>query len=156
MNGFQSYVLTIAGAVLLFQALKILLPEGSLGKYVSFVLGVFLLLVLVSPLTGDFRLPDLSSWEEEPAQEIQNLEALQQQQILQHYEQQLRDDINATLPSLTENQNRLIFSFSTEEESFGVVEQLFIQGPKPSEQVLQQLAQLYQIPRERIEWRESG
>lgn len=58
----KTYILSIAGVVLLSAALSVILPSGKMGKHIKGVMKILVLVVLVSPFTsaiskGTFSFP---------------------------------------------------------------------------------------------------
>lgn len=155
MNTVKGIIISIAGAMLVFNILQMVLPPGNMKKYVSFVLGVFMLVVLISPFVGAGRLdfsqdytavyPDRASTGE--------LEEIQRRQILKSYEQQLTDDFRRSIPELADAQ--FTFTFDTGEEQFGQVQRLVIDQPENTA-VSEKLENLYGIGRDVVEWRRPG
>ena len=157
MNTVKGIIISIAGAMLVFNILQMVLPPGNIKKYVSFVLGVFMLVVLISPFVGADRLdfsqdytavyPDRATTGE--------LEETQRRQILKSYEQQLTDDFRKSIPAL--DGARFIFTFDIGEERFGEVQRLVIESPQPENaSALEKLESLYGIGRDVVEWRKQG
>lgn len=142
-------MITLTGAILLIQAVRIVLPLGSAGKYVSFVLGLFFMAAALDAvggisLTGEEILPS-----QLPQGETAQLEEVQQQQIFNEYAKQLSEDFRRTLPQLAQAQ--LFFDFSV--APFGEVQGLRIVSSQPaSEAVMNKIAELYGISREVITW----
>ena len=50
MSFLSSYLLSIAGVVVLFVVIELILPNGKTSKFIRSVLGIFLIFVIVSPL----------------------------------------------------------------------------------------------------------
>ncbi len=142
-------VITLTGAILLIQAVRMVLPLGSTGKYVSFVLGLFFMAVTLDTIGGlSFRGEDVLS-NDLPQTETKQLEEVQQQQIFAEYAQQLTEDIRQSIPPLSDAR----FSFDFSVEPFGTVTGLTIFSPKKTqESVITKLSELYGISREVIQW----
>lgn len=142
-------IITLTGAVLLIQAIKMVLPLGSIGKYVSFALGLFFMAVTLDALGGlTLRGEEITLSPSEPVLQTQ-LDELQQKQIFEQYEIQLSQDIRKSIPSLSDAD----FSFSFSQNPFGQVTQLTVSSPQPrSDPSIAKISELYGIPREVIVW----
>lgn len=142
-------IITLTGAILLIQAVRMVLPLGSAGKYVSFVLGLFFMAVTLDTIGGlSFRGEEVLS-NDLPREETKELEEVQQQQIFADYANQLTKDIRQSIPQLSHAQ----FSFDFSLEPFGTVRGLTIFSPeKKQESVITRLSELYGISREVILW----
>lgn len=143
-------IITLTGAVLLIQAIKMALPLGSLGKYVSFALGLFFIAVTLDALGGlTLQGNPITLSPSEPAMQAQ-LEELQQKQIFEQYELQLSRDIRKSIPTLSDAD----FSFTFSREPFGQVTQLTVYSPQPkSDASIAKISELYGIPQEVIIWK---
>ena len=74
-------IVTLTGAILLIQAVRMVLPLGSAGKYVSFVLGLFFTAVVLDA-AGVLEFRGETVLSEQPVQtETEQLEEVQQKQI---------------------------------------------------------------------------
>jgi stage III sporulation protein AF len=51
MDAFSSYVLSIVGVVLLGVLINLILPEGSMSKYIQNIFALIVVFVIVSPVT---------------------------------------------------------------------------------------------------------
>ena len=51
MDAFSSYVLSIVGVVLLGVLINLILPEGSMSKYIQNIFALILVFVIVSPVS---------------------------------------------------------------------------------------------------------
>ncbi len=142
-------IITLTGAILLIQAVRMVLPLGSAGKYVSFVLGLFFMAVTLDTIGGlSFRGEEVLS-NDLPQAETKQLEEVQQQQIFADYANQLSEDIRRSIPQLSDAQ----FSFDFSLEPFGKVRGLTIFSPREKqESVITRLSELYSISREVIIW----
>lgn len=58
MNYFKSWIVTLSSTLIFISIIEILLPKGSLKKYVKFVLGLILIAVIIDPITKIFNLED--------------------------------------------------------------------------------------------------
>lgn len=145
-------IVTLTGAILLIQAVRMVLPLGSMGKYVSFVLGLFFMAVTLDALGGlHFRGEEVLS-EEFPVVQTESLEQLQQEQIFKEYSNQLTRDIRQSIPPLAD----ATFSFDFSLDPFGEVKHVTVfSAEEPQESVLNRLSQLYGIPREVISWNQN-
>ena len=142
-------VITLTGAVLLIQAIKMVLPLGNVGKYVTFALGLFFMAVTLDALGGlTLRGEEVTLSPSEPVLQTQ-LEEVQQKQILQQYELQLSQDMRKSIPALSDAD----FSFKFSDQPFGQVTQLTIHSPQEkNDSAILRLSELYGIPREVIVW----
>ena len=142
-------VITLTGAILLIQAVRMVLPLGSAGKYVSFVLGLFFMAVTLDAIGSlSFRGEEVLS-NDIPQAESKQLEEIQQQQIFANYAKQLTEDIRRSIPQLSDAN----FSFDFALEPFGAVKGLTIFSPqKKQESAMMKLSELYGISREVIVW----
>lgn len=66
MNGVSGYILTVTAASILAAILRTLAGEGSMGKLVQLLAGVFVALTVISPLMH-LELPDPARWLEDYA-----------------------------------------------------------------------------------------
>lgn len=66
MNGVSGYILTVTAAAMLAAILRSLTGEGSMGRLVQLLAGVFMALTVISPLMH-LELPDPARWLEEYA-----------------------------------------------------------------------------------------
>jgi len=142
-------IVTLTGAILLIQAVRMVLPLGNAGKYVSFVLGLFFMTVVLDSVgVLDFRGEEIFS-DHISQTETEQLQILQQEQIFDRYEKQLTDDIRKSVPQLQEEE----FSFTFATEPFGLVQSLTITSHRTEqESAVQKISELYGIPREVIVW----
>lgn len=69
MDGLASYIVTLVSALILMTAVEIIAPDNSMKKYVKFVLGLLLIVVMISPI-----IKFLTSGEQGVLNEIRNLE----------------------------------------------------------------------------------
>ncbi len=145
----MNIIITLTGAILLIQAVRMVLPLGSAGKYVSFVLGLFFMAVALDAVGGlSFRGEEVLS-NDLPQAETQQLETIQKQQIFADYAQQLTEDIRRSIPPLSDAQ----FSFDFSLEPFGAVNQLTIfSSRQQQDSVIARLSELYGISQEVITW----
>lgn len=64
---FGTYILSIVGAVVLATVAEVLMPEGKTAKYVKNTLSIFLVLIIISPISkmiaGDIVIKDIFSSE---------------------------------------------------------------------------------------------
>lgn len=142
-------IITLTGAILLIQAVRMVLPLGSAGKYVSFVLGLFFMAVTLDTIGGlSFRGTEVLSGDL-PQAESKQLEQVQQQQIFEQYANQLTEDIRHSIPSLSDA--RFTFDFSL--EPFGTVRGLtIVSSREKQESAIVRLSELYGISQEVITW----
>ena len=145
--------LTLTGAILLIQAVRMALPLGAGKQAVTFALGLFFMAAALDGVGAlSLRGEDLFVQDSLPAVETEQLDELQRQQIFSEYAKQLSEDIHRTLPQLSAA--RFHFDFSV--NPFGQVQGLKIESPMPpSEELMSRIAELYGISREVIQW-ESG
>lgn len=52
MTAFSSYILSVVGIILLTVLVHIILPEGSMSKYIQNILSLIIVFVMVSPISG--------------------------------------------------------------------------------------------------------
>lgn len=56
----KAYLLSAVGVIFLSVVISLLVPEGKLKKSVTFIMRLICILVLIQPVTGIFKLPDVS------------------------------------------------------------------------------------------------
>ncbi len=54
----QAYLLSAAGVIFLSVIVSLLIPEGKLNKTITFVMRLVCIFVLISPVTGIFKISD--------------------------------------------------------------------------------------------------
>jgi len=52
MEAFSSYVLSVAGVILLGVLVNMILPEGSMSKYIQNIFAIIVVFVIVSPVAN--------------------------------------------------------------------------------------------------------
>lgn len=61
MSDWMEYIVTITAAALLVSVLRSLAGDGSMGKLVKLIAGIFMALTILSPVRK-LKLPDVNTW----------------------------------------------------------------------------------------------
>ena len=152
----HNIVVTVVGALLIFNALKIVIPEGSMKKYISHIMSVFMIVVIITPIMGavSLTLPEISV--DYPGEDKSDaLSDLQLRQILANYEKQLIEDFKRSVPTLFDGLREIEIGFfeDSSQYNFGMVKSLEIKSARErDERVIDKLYSLYGIEREVIKW----
>lgn len=56
----KAYLLSAVGVIFLSVVISLLVPDGKLKKSVNFIMRLICILVLIQPVTGIFKIPDVS------------------------------------------------------------------------------------------------
>ena len=81
MGSLRRYILAIVTAAILGGILTGIVRDGSCGKLLKLMCGVFFLLTAIQPITG-VRIPDLSQWVQAYSSEAENYFARQRETII--------------------------------------------------------------------------
>ena len=71
MSGISSYILSIAGVVLISIIVDFAMPDGSMNKYIKSIMGFFIIAVIISPLPSLLKTNDFSSFFDTAGYELQ-------------------------------------------------------------------------------------
>lgn len=61
MNNVSSYILTIAGVILISVVVELVLPDGQMSKYIKSIFSFFIIGVIISPLPSLLSIKNVSS-----------------------------------------------------------------------------------------------
>ncbi len=150
----KQIIISVCGALIILQIMKMILPEGTVKKYASFIVGLLVMLILSGSVSGmGARLSEIII-KDTKIPEIPQVQEVQKQQIADNFTSQLREDMKKSIPYFKNAE--LYFGFEISEDNTGYVTNMTIVSENPpSEQVLSEVSRLYMIDREIIEWRQK-
>ena len=99
MESLSSYAMAIIGASFVMNLIQMILPEGNTKKYIVFVCGVVVVLLLISPVISffhqDFDISQVLAGQEEHSMEIESetYETYYEQQVKNAYQSNIQNDI---------------------------------------------------------------
>ena len=129
MQEISAWGMSIVGAVAFAAFAEMLMPSGDIKKYVSLVLGVILIFVMVKPL---IRLKDIAArGAMVPNFEVQTAElnANQDDLIVESYRKQLEYTVEARLKQITSNE----YNAQVEVSDVGEIGHITVSGVAASE-----------------------
>lgn len=151
-DAVKQIIISIVGAMLVLQAVKLILPEGTVKKYASFIVCVTVVLILSASVFGtSFSfIPDFEIESGEDYSE--GFSEVRKSQIEREFSRQLDCDMKKSIPELSNSE--LSFEFDISEDNTGFVTHMLIKSPDSENiSVKTRLSELYMIPIDAIEWR---
>lgn len=151
-DGVKQIIISIVGALLVLQAVKLIIPESAVKKYASFIVSATVMLILTAAVFGSsFSLfPEFAEPETESCSD--SLEGVRQSQIEREFSRQLSGDMKKSIPELKNSE--LSFSFNISEDNTGYVTHMLIKSPDTEDSAVKtRVSEMYMIPIEDIEWR---
>lgn len=148
----KQIIISIVGALLVLQAVKLIIPESAVKKYASFIVSATVMLILTAAVFGSSF--SLFSEFAEPKTEgcSDSLEGVRQSQIEREFSRQLSGDMKKSIPELKNSE--LSFSFNISEDNTGYVTHMLIKSPDTEDSAVKtRVSEMYMIPIEDIEWR---
>ena len=151
----KQIIISITGSLLILKIIKIILPEGTVKKYASFIVSVLVMLILIASVAGSnidlFPVFDDGYAEQDSTDKIAEV---QNRQIGKEFSRQLDEDMKKSIPQLKNAE--LIFEFEIDENNKGYVSSMIIKSPyDQSDNVINRISELYMIDKELIEWRKK-
>lgn len=147
----KQIIISIAGSLLILQALRLIIPEGTIKKYASFIVGMSTVLMLTVSFLGREFSFDIGFGDAESTEYSGGFEDVRQSQIEREFTRQLDTDMKKSIPELKTAE--LSFSFDISENNTGYVTYMLIRSPDDEdENVKRRVSESYMIPREVIEW----
>ena len=153
----RDILVTIIGALLIFNALKIIIPDGKMKKYLTFIISIFMMVIIITPIAGlaGIAPPSLNVDYSKEAPAADELSQVQVKQILAEYERQLITDFHKTVPALFDGLSDIQIGFveDASQQDFGTVDSIkIISNRERDEDVVNKLSSLYSINKEVISW----
>ena len=150
----KQIIISIAGTLLILKIVKIILPEGAVKKYASFIVSALVMLMLLVSISG-IPIKSFSFQENSPPDiSTEKLENVRYQQIIEEFTRQLDEDMKKTIPEL--KTAKLLFEFEISENNTGYVTSMTIISPyDENEYVINRISELYMIDSEIIDWRKK-
>ena len=136
---------SVAGALILLKLVKILLPEGSIKKYASFMMSALVMLIMILSVTG--RAPDFSPGiaEEKTMPDTADYEKVMNRQIIREFSRRLEQDMKGAVPELSDCD--IEFEFSENEKGEITVVSVNIDSESDiSPDVEERIFELYGMP----------
>lgn len=99
MEAFQAYIKTIAAFLIFATFAELVAPKGSYQKYISFLLGMVMLLLLLRPISAFFTTDlDFSQWEGLLASKPMGpVDTAHKEMVTKAYKDGLREKMEETL-----------------------------------------------------------
>lgn len=148
----KQIIISIVGALLVLQAVKLIIPESTVKKYASFIVSATVMLILTAAVFGSSfpLLPDFD--EAEPSDYSDSFENLRRSQIEREFSRQLSGDMKKSIPELKNSE--LSFAFNISEDNTGYVAHMLIRSPDAEDFFVKtRVSEMYMIPIDDIEWR---
>ncbi|MDY6314798.1 MAG: hypothetical protein SPL89_06470 [Clostridia bacterium] len=148
----KQIIISIVGALLVLQAVKLIIPESTVKKYASFIVSATVMLILTAAVFGSSFscFPEFDETEAESYSD--SFEDLRQSQIEREFSRQLIGDMKKSIPELKNSE--LSFSFNISEDNTGYVSHMLIKSPDAEDSAVKtRVSEMYMIPVEDIEWR---
>ena len=150
----KQIIISIAGALLILRVAKLILPEGTVKKYASFIVSALVMLILLISVSGHEMTSFSFEETENPQAQTDAVEDVQKQQIIAEFTRQLDDDMKKSIPELKSAE--LSFTFEISPNNTGYVTSMTILSPyERSEKIIDRISELYMIDRETIDWRKK-
>lgn len=139
MDVISSWVKDIFIVIVALYFVEIILPEGSMRKYIKFIFSVMILGVVISPVTylSDFDASDIELFPEEAVsvessyiQSSEELAQVQEIQLIEIYrskiESEIRGILESEIPDVEFGEVEVILSESGSQKEFGRVHKIVI------------------------------
>ncbi len=151
----KQIIISITGSLLILKIVKIILPEGTVKKYASFIVSVLVMLILIASAAGSSMnlIPVFDDGYAEQGN-TDKITEVQNSQIVKEFTRQLDEDMKKSIPQLKNAE--LLFEFEIDEDNKGYVSSMIIKSPyDQNDSVINRVSELYMIDKKLIEWRKK-
>ena len=163
INAIKEWSLHLAGIIIFGSVCEMILPSGSLKKYVNIVLGIILILAMTQPLS---RLLGFNTSEIVDEIDRHNayvshsqMDDIQKEQIINLYCKNLNADIEKTIQNVNENHNIKVNTEVEQDniESFGEISCINIEaeitGDEEKEEILKIIRERYGVDKKKVRFK---
>lgn len=114
LGTIQEWTLQLAGTIIFASICEMILPNGSIKKYVHIVLGIILILTIVKPLNRHFEYSgdDLFGGLEQYDAYVShiNMDELQKTQVVELYTERLAADMENSIDDITKTSHSRVYA----------------------------------------------
>ncbi len=163
INAIKEWSLHLAGIIIFGSVCEMILPSGSLKKYVNIVLGIILILAMTQPLS---RLLGFNTSEIVDEIDRHNayvshsqMDDIQKEQIINLYCKNLNVDIEKTIQNVNENHNIKVNTEVEQDniESFGEISCINIEAEitddEEKEEILKIIRERYGVDKKKVRFK---
>lgn len=163
INAIKEWSLHLAGIIIFGSVCEMILPSGSIKKYVNIVLGIILILAMTQPLS---RLLGFNPSEIVDEIDRHNayvshsqMDDIQKEQIINLYCKNLNTDIEKTIQNVNENRSITVKTEVEQDniESFGEISCINIEaeitGDEEKEQILKIIRERYGVDKKKVRFK---